>query len=214
MQGVACAAVSAAQPPLFSQRAHADAPWEPYEPAFSLAIADAIEISPDGGYIWCPFANGNTFQVRWGAEACSARMPSPPSSGMVQVNVNNDNTRVAQREGATDPDAAWRAKTSAVGEAKSAKVGSSDQPVFCHRQDWDAPWEPYPPELCVGLANRIVDSPTGGRIWCDYLGDGQTFQIRWGNEARSRKIPETPSTGMVQCNVLTQNTRVVERQGQ
>ena len=34
------------------------------------------------------------FEVRFGANATSRKMPTPPDSGMVQVNLANENTRV------------------------------------------------------------------------------------------------------------------------
>ena len=37
---------------------------------------------------------GASFEVRWGTEATSKRMRSPPSSAMIQVNTANDATRV------------------------------------------------------------------------------------------------------------------------
>ena len=36
------------------------------------------------------------FEVRFGQNAVSRKMPAPPPSGMVQVNLANDNTRVVE----------------------------------------------------------------------------------------------------------------------
>ena len=36
------------------------------------------------------------FEVRFGANAISRKMPTPPASGMVQVNLQNENTRVVE----------------------------------------------------------------------------------------------------------------------
>ena len=43
-------------PPTFYHRAHNDAPWEAYEPAFCDAISAAMRQSPAGGRITCESA--------------------------------------------------------------------------------------------------------------------------------------------------------------
>ena len=44
---------------------------------------------------------GIPFEVRWGDEAVSAKLPHPPPEGIIQVNVRSQNTRVVRRDGAT-----------------------------------------------------------------------------------------------------------------
>ena len=43
---------------------------------------------------------GIPFEVRWGDEAVSAKLPHPPPEGIIQVNVRSQNTRVVRRDGA------------------------------------------------------------------------------------------------------------------
>ena len=38
-----------------------------------------------------------TFEIRFGAKAVSRRLKSPPTSGIIQVNVADENTRVVER---------------------------------------------------------------------------------------------------------------------
>ena len=206
----------------FSQREGPDAPWEPYDLLFSAQIAAAIGSSPAAGHIWCPFAGGDMFQLRWGSEACSSKMAAPPPSGMVQVNVKNENTRVARRDGPTELAAPWIAAgggtlpdvpIACLTPAVATVVDGDEAVSFSQQAGPDAPWEPYDPIFCEQIAAAIGHSPAGGRIWCQAIADGQTFQIRWGAQAHSRKMPHAPPSGMLQCNVLTQNTRLVKRNG-
>ena len=44
---------------------------------------------------------GIPFEVRWGDEAVSAKLPHPPPEGIIQVNIRSQNTRVVRRDGAT-----------------------------------------------------------------------------------------------------------------
>ena len=59
--------------------------------------------SPAGGTITLPGVRLGTgtgkvfFEVRWGPQAVSAKQPSPPPEGMIQVNPNNENTRVVRK---------------------------------------------------------------------------------------------------------------------
>ncbi|KAH8069721.1 hypothetical protein JL721_5610 [Aureococcus anophagefferens] len=45
-------------------------------------------------------AGHRDFEVRFGANATSARMPAAPDTGMIQVNVENGNTRIVRRDDA------------------------------------------------------------------------------------------------------------------
>lgn len=109
-------------PPAFSQRFDASSPWEPYDSSFASEIAAAIDRTPVGGYVWCPFAGGNTFQLRWGTAATSDRMPTAPATGMVQVNVRTENTRIAQRHGPTDPASPWQLATAMAAVVATSPV--------------------------------------------------------------------------------------------
>ena len=48
-----------------------------------------------------PSRNGS-FEVRFGANSVSQRMPRPPASQMIQVNLANENTRVVTCSTARD----------------------------------------------------------------------------------------------------------------
>ena len=49
-------------------------------------------------------AGHRDFEVRFGANATSARMPAAPDTGMIQVNVENGNTRIVRRDAPAAPD--------------------------------------------------------------------------------------------------------------
>ena len=71
--------------------------WMPYSTHISSLIAAAHAGSTDGGQLRLPDL---PFEVRWGSRATSWRMPQAPPTGMIQVNVNNGNTRVVRCEAA------------------------------------------------------------------------------------------------------------------
>ena len=53
---------------------------------FSVRIAD----------VRLPNGTVMQFEVRFGQNAVSRKMPAPPASGMIQVHLTNDNTRVVE----------------------------------------------------------------------------------------------------------------------
>ena len=69
--------------------------WTPYDAQCTAAIAAAMGNCPAGGAVNLP--GGIPFEVRWGTQATSAKMPTPPPEGMIQVNTANQNTRVVRR---------------------------------------------------------------------------------------------------------------------
>lgn len=69
--------------------------WEEYTAAQSSLLAAQMAATPGGGHFVLP---ETPFEVRWGGEARSQRMPTPPSTGMCQVNLSNGNTRVVRRQ--------------------------------------------------------------------------------------------------------------------
>jgi len=67
---------------------------------FDVATCEVLE----GAYqraapsVRIPPINGMEFEVRFGANATSERMPEAPATGMIQVNVRSGNTRVVRRD--------------------------------------------------------------------------------------------------------------------
>lgn len=84
----------------------------------------------------------------------------------------------------------------------------SDDPflssTFSHKAPGDI-WESYSNADNFKIASAMVNSSEGGRIAVA----SNMFEVRWGNEAKSDKMPFTPSTGIIQVNMKTGNTRVV-----
>ena len=65
------------------------------------------------------------FEVRFGSNATSARMPTAPETRMIQVNVLNGNTRVVRRAGPARPAARDAAATTVSGIDRSLNLTRS-----------------------------------------------------------------------------------------
>ena len=66
--------------------------WEPYLDDDAQKIGSAMSATPDGGII---HLTTGPFEVRWGSQATSERMPTPPSD-IIQVNTKTGNTRIVR----------------------------------------------------------------------------------------------------------------------
>lgn len=73
-----------------------DGAWTPYPRSQCATIDRAMAKRPAGGAV--QLSRHLPFEIRWGAEAVSARMPQPPRSRMIQVNARSQNTRVVRRD--------------------------------------------------------------------------------------------------------------------
>ncbi len=72
-------------------------------------------------------------EVRWGAAAVSKRLPTPPSTGMIQVNVDNGNTRVVR----VDPHkAVTQERSGAVRRIQLGEANLGPEPPRRKSQDW------------------------------------------------------------------------------
>merc|ERR1712025_1380766 len=71
--------------------------WEGYSHQHCQVIERAMKASNGSGKVALP---GIPFEVRWGDEAVSAKLPHPPPEGIIQVNVRSQNTRVVRRDDA------------------------------------------------------------------------------------------------------------------
>ena len=180
-QGPAVATVGAM---IFSHQAP-DGAWEQYPIDQSQLIAAHLAQQPVGGRVALP---GLPFEVRWGVEAQSAKLPTPPTTGIIQVNVHSGNTRIVREESAATP--------------------SSIPPSLYSHQSPDGRWEAYSSVHCAFIAQAQAAAPAGGRAALP----GIPFEIRWGSQAHSSKLPTPPQTGMVQVNLNSGNTRVVRRE--
>ena len=178
--------------PQFSNRAP-DGSWHSYSTAQCTAIAAAMEKQRAGGAIQLV---GTNFVVYWGTAAVSPRMATPPS-GMLQVNATNGNTRVVS-------------STPAAVTAPSMAPSQTQLPTttcgYSHCAA-DGTWEAYPPEIASQISAAKAAYPDGGRLTLP----GGGFQVRWGIEATSTRMPKTPDTTMIQVNLNTKATRVVQQ---
>ena len=68
--------------------------WERYDDAASERISRAFAAAPAGGVV---ALEGLPFEVRWGSAATSRRLARRPYSGVIQVNVTTENTRLVRR---------------------------------------------------------------------------------------------------------------------
>ena len=79
--------------PSFSHCQYAGAHWELYTSEQSNYIDKMMKLMPDGAVL----LEGTRFSIRWGALATSAMMHHPPSTNMIQVNIDSGYTRVVRR---------------------------------------------------------------------------------------------------------------------
>ena len=68
--------------------------WEAYSNHQNFVIERAIKASNGSGTVALP---GIPFEVRWGAQATSAKMPAPPPEGINHLNTATQNTRAVRR---------------------------------------------------------------------------------------------------------------------
>ena len=78
----------------FSHR-DGDGAWHSFDASQNEVLERAFQADAPS----CRLAvGGQTFEVRFGANAVSQRMPAPPPTGMIQVNLASENTRVVRRD--------------------------------------------------------------------------------------------------------------------
>ena len=75
--------------------------WHPFDASQNALLEQAFQA--DAPSVVLPTVPGNPpghrdFEVRFGANAVSARMPAAPPTKMIQVNTQNGNTRVVRRD--------------------------------------------------------------------------------------------------------------------
>lgn len=75
--------------------------WAPFTPAHCAIIEQAYVAKLDRVHLSMPEnpPAHREFEIRFGAAAVSAKMPTPPATGIIQVNVRSENTRVVRRNG-------------------------------------------------------------------------------------------------------------------
>ena len=92
------ASAYAGAPPQYSHRAPSGA-WEPYSADQCRAIEQAVAAAPGGGTLQLHVGAGLAFELRWGSRAESGKMNlTRCKTGMMQVNLANDNTREVRKE--------------------------------------------------------------------------------------------------------------------
>ena len=121
-----------------------------------------------------------------------------------------------------------RENHNASGSKHSGPTGSkgdvSKQAVSFSHKSPDGSWVPYSAAQALHIADAIARNPRGGAITLrvsDSHADAalsagadskrRGFEVRWGNEAKSERMPVAPSTGMIQINLASGNTRIVRR---
>jgi hypothetical protein len=225
---------------------------------------------PDGGTM--------RFELRFGAGATSTKLTVPPSSGMVQVNVDTENTRIVDCAAAEAVDdvciTPFRRRT--AGDCSAEEVIDAADQTLHHgweQQSGDGSWIPLSSDVADAVQDfyvhglqiyssvvrprpgleidldqleiressrrqvekfyhmapdgtqcfysaaensRIVAARSSGATCLQMedvrLPDGGTmrFELRFGAGATSKKLTVPPSSGMVQVNVDTENTRIVD----
>jgi hypothetical protein len=150
------------------------------------------------------------FEVRLGANATSAKMPVVPASGMCQVNLATDNTRVVE-EAAPDPTAVGTADDAVSPSQLAPTTTAARKEQFFHVAP-DGQYVAFSPADCVLIAGARRRGLPAVRIADVHLPGGTTlqFEVRLGANATSAKMPVVPASGMCQVNLATDNTRVVE----
>ena len=66
-----------------------DGTWTSYSADVAALIHAAQAAKPAGGRLALP---SGPFELRWGVEATSKKLSKPPPTGMIQVNLTNENT--------------------------------------------------------------------------------------------------------------------------
>ena len=148
------------------------------------------------------------FEVRFGAGILSRKMHGPSPTGMVQVNIDDENTRVVHEQ----PDPVPAGGNEFVGGAAAA-AGGGGVPSYFH----EAPNGQREPFSAADNATifaaqnqnlpsvRIADvTIAGGRVL--------SFEVRFGANAKSRKMPQPSPTGICQVNLGNENTRIVHEE--
>ena len=151
----------------FFHRHSTSAPWEPYPPDQCRDIFLAIRSSPSGGRL--PLGT-SPFELRWGTEARSGKMPSS-DTGMMQVNRTTENTRLVK------------------GEPVQASATA-----YAHLEPRTDQWVPYTTEQNDRIGAAIRASPAGGRV---KIAHDLPFEVRWGNDARGGMIQMNVNTRFV-----------------
>jgi len=183
--------------------------WEAYNHKLASIIERAMALNPASGFVHLPDI---PFEVRWGANATSQKMPHAPPTGMIQVNRNSGNTRIVRSSAGPVPVGTVSGTVPTAPMAVAMPAPSVAMPVaaafsFSHQAP-NGTWEPYKPEQCVLVANAMAQAPQGGRAALP----GIPFEVRWGTEACSAKWSVAPDTGILQVNVKTENTRLVRKE--
>lgn len=161
--------------------------WQPFSPEHRGIVERSVSLRASG-FVRLPDI---PYEVRWGQNATSAKMPVAPSTGMIQVNTTNGNTRVV--------------RLTKGGSAVLQEASPVD--LFSHT-DGSGKWEPYDASQCALIAGAMQLQPLGG---CVALPD-IPFEVRWGAHATSKKMSSAPETGIIQVNIKTENTRVVRKE--
>jgi hypothetical protein len=182
---------------------------------YSAEDCAAIAVARQSGFPVCPVSdvrlpNGRVlrFEVRFGSGLLSSKMSMPSPTGIVQVNIDNQNTRVVHQE----PDLPSAAPAREQPTGYPGPVGGAS-PAYFHidpTNDRRVPFSEHDNAAIFGAQNAglpavpvsPVNLPNGAVL---------RFEVRFGANARSAKMPSLSYTGICQVNLANENTRIVER---
>jgi hypothetical protein len=157
-------------------------------------------------------ANGKIlrFEVRFGANARSRRMPRGSPTGMCQVNLDNENTRIVEEIAGAQRATPQPAAATAPAPAPAPAAASA--PQFAHVAPTGARVN-FSAEDSALIADAIEHSASAVRLGDVRLPNGAVlrFEVRFGANARSRRMQGGSPSGMCQVNLDNENTRMVER---
>ncbi|KAH8097379.1 hypothetical protein JL720_269 [Aureococcus anophagefferens] len=153
--------------PRFQHYDTATRAWVDYDLADARIMDDALR----RGAAAAPLAFAPGYEARFGANAVSARMPTPPPSGVVQVNAETGNTRVARRRPPAAADASALDELRALDELPAqirdgkAFVGYAESPLaFAPTYKVDvgaAHYDTSPKRRVPAWTDRVLFSPDG-----------------------------------------------------
>jgi hypothetical protein len=168
------------------------------------------------------------YEVRFGENACSSKMAKPSHTGMCQVNLENENTRVIERVDIMDkqalvrceaaPVAAQEPTTHAVYQWKEAvrlAKASIKRVARCEYFHIDptnnrrCAYSEADNATIMAAENAGAGSVRVSDVLNPHTGQPMHFELRFGSNARSDNMQVPSRTGICQVNLDNQNTRRV-----
>eukprot|EP00928_Gymnodinium_smaydae_P049335 TRINITY_DN33100_c0_g1_i1.p1 TRINITY_DN33100_c0_g1~~TRINITY_DN33100_c0_g1_i1.p1 ORF type:complete len:1131 (+),score=167.08 TRINITY_DN33100_c0_g1_i1:131-3394(+) len=137
------------------------------------------------------------FEVRFGADAVSARMACPPSTGIIQVNLETQQTRVVRRLGADVDGLNQAEQNSSRASARFAYIDRSGKRNLFSDADnvlIETAWS-------EGASSVRLSTTRGLRL--------DESEVRFGDHAFSQTFEVPPKTGMLKVSLTSGEAHVV-----